>query len=91
MFIASCSGDDTERSAGRAVVRLDAVRPWTMRGPIGVVLVRRNAPSQYARDANVVGLDIIAWTFERSHLRRGARNAGWYYRFEHKGCAITKV
>ena len=39
-------------------------------------------PSQYARDIQHTGLDIIAWTFERADLRQGASQAGWYYMFD---------
>jgi|APFre7841882724_1041349.scaffolds.fasta_scaffold02891_4 glycerophosphoryl diester phosphodiesterase len=47
-------------------------------------------PSQYARDIKSVGFDIIAWTFERSDLRRGAATAGFYYQFDPKGQAVKK-
>jgi glycerophosphoryl diester phosphodiesterase len=46
--------------------------------------------SQYAKDARAAGLDIITWTFERSDLRKGAANAGWYYRFDPAGVAVRK-
>ncbi|BCX80629.1 glycerophosphoryl diester phosphodiesterase [Methylomarinovum caldicuralii] len=40
-------------------------------------------PSIYAKSARAAGLDIIAWTFERSDLRQGAvddnGNVTWYY------------
>lgn len=47
-------------------------------------------PSAYARDIKSVGLKIITWTFERSDLRKGARNAGFYYYFDPEGRAIKK-
>lgn len=47
-------------------------------------------PSQYARDIRSFGFDIIAWTFERSDLRKGASQAGWYYQFDPMGKAIKK-
>jgi glycerophosphoryl diester phosphodiesterase len=47
-------------------------------------------PSEYAKDIKRAGLDIIAWTFERSDLRNGAASAGWYYLFDPEGKAITK-
>ena len=47
-------------------------------------------PSQYARDIRAAGLDIIAWTFERSDLRGGAATAGWYWAFDAQGRAVTK-
>jgi len=37
----------------------------------------RMVPSQYARDARAVGLDIITWTLERSGPL--AAGGGWYY------------
>lgn len=45
-------------------------------------------PSDYAKDIKKAGLDIIAWTFERSDLRKGASKAGWYYQFDPEGRAI---
>lgn len=47
-------------------------------------------PSDYARDIRKAGLDIIAWTFERSDLRQGAAKGGWYYQFDPQGQAIGK-
>ena len=44
-------------------------------------------PSQYARDIRAADLDIIAWTFERSDLRSGAANAGWYWAFDPQAVA----
>lgn len=50
-------------------------------------------PSKYARRAKRAGLDIIAWTFERSDLRNGAISTPggsptWYY--QTTGNAVTK-
>lgn len=52
----------------------------------------RIVPSPYAKAAKRAGLDIIAWTFERSDLRNGSRtgsvgadglpNATFYYQFD---------
>ncbi len=45
-------------------------------------------PSEYAKSAKAAGLDIIAWTFERSDLRNGSRSSDdpssttWYYQFD---------
>jgi len=50
----------------------------------------RMVPSTYARDIHAAGLDIIAWTLERSDLRRGASQAGWYYLFDPEGRAVKK-
>ncbi len=50
----------------------------------------RIVPSRYARDIRAAGLDIIAWTLERSDLRQGASQAGWYYQFDPQGKAVKK-
>ncbi|MEI6225327.1 MAG: glycerophosphodiester phosphodiesterase family protein [Deltaproteobacteria bacterium] len=50
----------------------------------------RMVPSTYARDIRSAGLEIIAWTLERSDLRRGASQAGWYYLFDPEGRAVRK-
>ena len=50
----------------------------------------RMVPSTYARDIRSAGLEIIAWTLERSDLRRGASQAGWYYLFDPEGRAVKK-
>lgn len=50
----------------------------------------RVVPSQYARDIKRAGFKIITWTIERSDLRRGASQAGFYYLFDPKGRAIKK-
>ena len=47
-------------------------------------------PSPYALDIKGLGFDIIAWTFERSDLRRGAATAGFYYLFDAQGKAVQK-
>jgi glycerophosphoryl diester phosphodiesterase len=47
-------------------------------------------PSQYALDIKGFGFDIITWTFERSDVRRGAAQAGFYYYFDPEGKAIKK-
>ncbi|MEL6868446.1 MAG: glycerophosphodiester phosphodiesterase family protein [Pseudomonadota bacterium] len=57
----------------------------------------RIVPSPYARAAKRAGLDIIAWTFERSDLTDGSRdgslgadglpNATFYYRFDRNPAA----
>ena len=60
--------------------------------PMWALLAVNNAgeviPSKYAKDIRAAGLDIITWTFERSDLREGASNAGWYYMFDPEGKAI---
>ena len=50
----------------------------------------RVVPSQYAIDIRNAGFKIIAWTFERSDLRKGASQAGFYYYFDPEGRAIRK-
>ena len=45
-------------------------------------------PSQYANDIKAAGLEIITWTFERSDLRQGGSQGGWYYQFDPEGKAI---
>ncbi len=45
-------------------------------------------PSQYAMDIKSAGLDIITWSFERSDLRRGASEGGFYYLFDAQGAAV---
>jgi glycerophosphoryl diester phosphodiesterase len=47
-------------------------------------------PSEYARDLRRAGFRIIAWSFERSDLRRGASRAGFYYTFDPQGRAVRK-
>ena len=47
-------------------------------------------PSQYAVDIKSAGFRIITWTFERSDLRRGSSDAGFYYFFDPQGRAIKK-
>lgn len=47
-------------------------------------------PSEYARDIQRAGLEIITWTFERADLRRGAAQGGWYYLFDPQGKAVKK-
>lgn len=47
-------------------------------------------PSKYALDIRSVGFKIITWTFERSDLRKGASQAGFYYYFDPQGRAIKK-
>jgi glycerophosphoryl diester phosphodiesterase len=47
-------------------------------------------PSQYAKDIKQAGLKTITWTFERSDLRQGASEAGFYWMFDPEGRAIKK-
>ena len=50
----------------------------------------RIVPSQYALDIKRAGFKIITWTFERSDLRKGASQGGFYYYFDPEGKAIKK-
>jgi glycerophosphoryl diester phosphodiesterase len=50
----------------------------------------RVVPSALAKTLKSMGFDIITWTFERSDLRRGASQAGFYYAFDPAGEAIRK-
>lgn len=50
----------------------------------------RIVPSTYALDIKREGFKIITWTFERSDLRKGASQAGFYYAFDPQGRAIKK-
>jgi glycerophosphoryl diester phosphodiesterase len=47
-------------------------------------------PSSFAKNLKRMGFDIIAWTLERSDLRRGASKAGYYYDFDPTGKAVKK-
>ena len=62
--------------------------------PIPALLAVDNSdqivPSQYALDIKSAGLKIITWSFERSDLRRGAANAGFYWAFDPQGRAVKK-
>ena len=46
-------------------------------------------PSELAKQLKR-DFDIITWTFERSDLRQGASEAGYYYAFDPDGVAIKK-
>jgi len=47
-------------------------------------------PSALAHQLKANGFDIITWTFERSDVRQGAAQAGFYYDFDPTGAAIKK-
>ena len=68
-------------------VRIIAPPMWAL---LSVDSAGEVVPSEYALDIKSVGLDIIAWTFERSDLRQGASKGGWYYQFDPTGTAIAK-
>ena len=48
----------------------------------------RILPSKLAIDLNAWGFDIITWTLERSDLRHGASQAGFYYNFDPAGKTV---
>ena len=50
----------------------------------------RIVPSTYAQDIRNAGFKIITWTFERSDLREGASQGGFYYLFDPQGRAVKK-
>jgi glycerophosphoryl diester phosphodiesterase len=50
----------------------------------------RIVPSPLARDLRRLGFELITWTLERSDLRAGAAQAGFYYDFDPTGAAVTK-
>jgi glycerophosphoryl diester phosphodiesterase len=68
-------------------VRIFAPPMWAL---LAVTDAGEIVPSEYARDIQRAGLDIIAWTFERADLRQGASQAGWYYLFDPQGKAVKK-
>jgi glycerophosphoryl diester phosphodiesterase len=47
-------------------------------------------PSQYAKDIQAAGLDIITWSFERADLRRGAAFGGFYAAYDPQGLVVKK-
>lgn len=71
----------------REGVRIIAPPMWAL---LAVNDAGEIVPSEYAQDIRKAGLDIIAWTFERSDLRQGASRAGWYYMFDPQGKAVKK-
>ena len=50
----------------------------------------RIVPSPYAQDIKAAGFKIIAWSFERANLTKGAAGVGSYYQFDPEGKAIKK-
>lgn len=73
------------RELKRQGVRIIAPPMWAL---LSVNSANEIVPSSYAQDIKLAGLDIIAWTFERSDLRQGAARAGWYYLFDPTGAAV---
>lgn len=66
----------------------------TIAPPIQALLAVNDAgeviPSRYANDIKASGFEIIAWSFERTNLTRGAAGVGGYYQFDPQGKAIKK-
>jgi glycerophosphoryl diester phosphodiesterase len=50
----------------------------------------RIVPSPYAQDIKAAGFKIVAWSFERTNLTKGAAGVGSYYQFDPEGKAIKK-
>lgn len=75
------------REIRRAGVRIIAPPMWAL---LSVDASGEIGPSAYAQDIRSAGLDIIAWTFERADLRKGASQGGWYYQFDMQGLAVRK-
>jgi glycerophosphoryl diester phosphodiesterase len=73
------------RELKRQGVRVIAPPMWAL---LSVNSANQIVPSSYAQDIKLAGLDIIAWTFERSDLRQGAAHGGWYYLFDPTGAAV---
>ena len=92
--------DDVDPSADSPRLTLEELKQLRAEGlrifapPIPALLAvddfGKIVPSQYARDIRDAGLGIIAWTLERSDLRGGAANAGWYWAFDPGGRAVKK-
>ncbi len=49
----------------------------------------RVVPSQLALDLQLMGFDLITWSFERADLRKGA-GGDFYYAFDPTGAAVKK-
>jgi len=75
------------RQLRRDGVRILAPPMWAL---LAVTEDGRIVPSEYARDIQRAGLEIITWTFERADLRQGASQAGWYYLFDPQSKAVKK-
>ena len=50
----------------------------------------RVVPSQLSKDLKGIGFDLITWTFERSDVRQGASQAGFYYDWDPTGAVVKK-
>jgi glycerophosphoryl diester phosphodiesterase len=73
--------------------RIKALGVRIIAPPIPALLTVKNGrvvPSELATTLKAMGFDIITWTFERSDLRRGASQAGFYYAFDPAGEAVRK-
>ncbi len=84
--------DQMNRSAFFGLLKKRGVRTIAPAMPALLVIdaTGRVQPSPLARDIKAGGFDIITWTFERSDLRKGASQAGFYYDFDPTGAAIKK-
>lgn len=71
----------------KAGVRIIAPPMWAL---LSVNEANEVVPSPYARDIKAAGFKIIAWSFERVDLTKGAAGKGSYYQFDPQGKAIKK-
>jgi glycerophosphoryl diester phosphodiesterase len=62
----------------------------TMAALLSVNAAGQIVPSQYALDIKAAGLKIVAWSFERENLTKGAAGNTGYYVFDNAGAAIKK-
>lgn len=84
---------DTRAEQLAFLARLKKSKVRIVAPPIPALLSVRGdriVPSQFAVDLKRIGFDIITWTLERSDLRRGASDAGFYFDFDPTGAAIRK-
>ena len=92
--------DDVDPSADSPRLTLEELKQLRAEGlhilapPIPALLAvddfGKIVPSEYARDIRAADLSIVTWTFERSDLRGGAADAGWYWAFDPGGRAVKK-
>jgi glycerophosphoryl diester phosphodiesterase len=80
------------RISSRRLAELRAAGVRILGTPLPALLEVDNSgglvASAYAREIRGLGFGIVAWTLERSDLRRGAAGAGFYYSFDPLGRAV---
>ena len=87
------TGDTVPPLPRAELERIKALGVRTIAPPMPALLTVKNSrvvPSALAKTLKAMGFDIITWTFERSDLRRGASQAGFYYAFDPAGEAVRK-